>query len=126
MDEPGSSSGSRIRLAWVSSSHQEVREDEEEVIPDVDAPHGEEGEQGYPGGPRDISLLIYYHDHVARRVWEGQADDKIREPRAEIFYLFKPDYQWFNDVVAGSGLGGLCMTEYITISHGMQGAFMER
>src|SRR3954466_13238855 len=44
----------------------------------------------------------------------------------KIFGLFKPEAQWFNDAVRASGLSGLCMTEYTTISHGMQGAFMER
>src|SRR3954465_3043287 len=44
----------------------------------------------------------------------------------KIFGLFKPEAQWFNDAVRGSGLGGLCMTGYTTISHVMQGAFMER
>ncbi|XP_058726271.1 protein MAIN-LIKE 2-like [Vicia villosa] len=44
----------------------------------------------------------------------------------KIFDLFKPHAQWFNDVVVGSGLGGLCMTRYSTISHDMQWAFAER
>src|SRR4051812_42734866 len=44
----------------------------------------------------------------------------------KIFSLFKPTAEWFNDAVRGSGLSGLCMTGYTTISHGMQGAFVER
>ncbi|XP_058734877.1 protein MAIN-LIKE 1-like [Vicia villosa] len=44
----------------------------------------------------------------------------------KIFSLFKPTAGWFNDAVRGSGLSGLCMTCYTTISHGMQGAFVER
>src|SRR3954470_17501091 len=44
----------------------------------------------------------------------------------KIFSLFKPAAQWFNDHVRGSGLSGLCMTRYTTISTGMQGAFVER
>src|SRR3954470_1071809 len=44
----------------------------------------------------------------------------------KIFDLFKPEVQWFNDAVTASGLGGLCMTGHTTISHGMQGAFVER
>ncbi|XP_058733551.1 uncharacterized protein LOC131605181 [Vicia villosa] len=113
MDESGSSSRSMSRVAQVSSFHQEVREDEEEVIPDVNPSHGEEEEEhGYPGGPRDTSLFIYYHDHVARRVWEGQDRLTIKSVNHawKIFDLFKPDDQWFNDVVSGSGLDGLCMT----------------
>src|SRR3954470_14925543 len=81
--EGTSSSGSRSRLARVSSSRQREEEEEEEVpvpyhepegVPDVDPPAGEEDEQedGYPGGPFDTSVLIHYHDHVARRIWEGE------------------------------------------------------
>src|SRR4051812_23280879 len=44
----------------------------------------------------------------------------------KIFSLFKPTAEWFNDAVRGSGLSGLFMTGYTTISHGMQGAFVER
>ncbi|XP_058773042.1 protein MAIN-LIKE 1-like [Vicia villosa] len=44
----------------------------------------------------------------------------------KVFSLFKPTAEWFNDAVRASGLSGLCMTGYSTISHGMQGAFMER
>src|SRR3954463_7965713 len=44
----------------------------------------------------------------------------------KIFSLFKPAAEWFNDHVRGSGLCGLCMTGYTTISTGMQGTFVER
>src|SRR3954468_3990230 len=44
----------------------------------------------------------------------------------KIFSLFKPAAQWFNDAVRGSGLSRPCMTGYTTISHDMQGAFVER
>src|SRR4051812_32218647 len=44
----------------------------------------------------------------------------------KIFGLFKPAALWFNYHVRGSGLSGLCMTGYTTISTGMQGAFVER
>src|SRR3954463_1210474 len=44
----------------------------------------------------------------------------------KIFSLFKPTAEWFNDAVRVSELSGLCMRGYTTISHGMQGAFVER
>src|SRR4051812_39869504 len=44
----------------------------------------------------------------------------------KIFSLFKPTAEWFTDHVRGSGLSGLCMTGYTTISTDMQGAFVER
>ncbi|XP_058783285.1 uncharacterized protein LOC131657960 [Vicia villosa] len=106
----------------------------ENVIPDVDPPVGEEEEQeeqevdSFPGGPFDTSLLIHYQDHVARRIWEGEEREPLKmvNHSRKIFGLFKPAAQWFNDHVRGSGLCGLCMTGYTTISTGMQGAFVER
>src|SRR3954467_2284476 len=80
--EGTSASGSRSRLTRVSSSRQREEEEEEvpvpyheqKGVPDVDPPAGEEDEQedGYPGGPFDTSVLIHYHDHVARQIWEGE------------------------------------------------------
>ncbi|XP_058783219.1 protein MAIN-LIKE 2-like [Vicia villosa] len=109
----GSSSAPRSRLSRPSSSREVSQEDEEEQeeVPEVHPEHDNDAqdaqEGGYPGVSSDMSVLIYYHDHAARHIW----DDEV---------------EWVNDVVAGSGLGGLCCTKYITISHGMQGAFFER
>ncbi|XP_058734878.1 protein MAIN-LIKE 1-like [Vicia villosa] len=123
---------------WASSSRKVVREEEEveeevrhheDDIPDADPPSGEDdAEEDYPGGPTDTSVLIYYHDHVARLVWEEEERPTIKSMNhaRKIFSLLKPQAQWFNNVVAGSGLGELCMTDYSTISHGMQDAFVER
>ncbi|XP_058769605.1 uncharacterized protein LOC131643402 [Vicia villosa] len=113
MDEIGSSSRSRSRLARVSSSRkeeEEVRYQDDQEIPDANPPHGEE-EDGFPGGPRDTSVLISYHEHVARHVWEEEerAALKMVNHARKIFDLFKPEAQWFNDVVTASGLGGLCI-----------------
>ncbi|XP_058775078.1 protein MAIN-LIKE 1-like [Vicia villosa] len=122
MDEAhvGSSSGSRSRLARASSSREAVREEEEideevrhheDDIPDADPPSGEDdAEQAYPGGPTDTS---------------ERATIKFGNHARIIFDLFKSQAQWFNDMVAGSGLGGLCMTGYSTISLSMQGTFAE-
>ncbi|XP_058783694.1 protein MAIN-LIKE 1-like [Vicia villosa] len=132
----GFSSASRSRLSRASSSREkEVREEEElgleeEEIPDVHPEHDKDDaeEEGYAGGPSGTSVLIHYHDHVARRVWEGEERATIKSVNhaRKIFDLFKPQAQWFDDVVAGFGLGGLCMTGYSTISYDMKGAFAER
>ncbi|XP_058749192.1 uncharacterized protein LOC131622180 [Vicia villosa] len=130
-----SSSASRSRLSRTSSSREEeVREEEvgheEEEIADVHPEHDEDdaqdaGEEDYPGGPSDTSMLIFYHDHVARRVWDCEERTTINSVNhaRKIFDLFKPRAQWFNDIVVGSRLGGLCMTRYSIINHDMQGAF---
>lgn len=39
--------------------HQDIRADSVEV-------------HGYPGGPKDCSILKSYGDHVARQIWEGK------------------------------------------------------
>ncbi|XP_058766847.1 protein MAIN-LIKE 1-like [Vicia villosa] len=113
MDEAvpsSSSSRSRSRMARASSSRKD--EEEEEEIPDVHPEHGEDDaeEEGYPGAPTDTSKrpTIKSVNHARK-----------------IFDLFKPHAQWFNDFVAGSRLGGLCMTGYSIINHDMQGAFVE-
>ncbi|XP_058746112.1 protein MAIN-LIKE 2-like [Vicia villosa] len=133
----GSSSVPRSRLSWASSSREVSREEKEvhEEVPDVHLEHNDDGQDdaqdaqdgGYLGGPSDTFVLIYYHDHAARYIWDSneRAPIKFVNHLQKIFNLFKPHAQWFNDVVAGSELSGLCMTEYSTISHGMQGAFAE-
>ncbi|XP_058743160.1 protein MAIN-LIKE 1-like [Vicia villosa] len=139
MDEGTSASESRSRLARVSSSRQREEEEVSEVavsyheaeeVPDVDPPLGEEDEQegGYPGGPSDTSVLISYREHVARPIWEGEEREPLKMVNhgRKVFSLFKPIAEWFNDAVRGSWLSGLCMTGYSTISHDMQGTFVER
>ncbi|XP_058746191.1 uncharacterized protein LOC131640685 [Vicia villosa] len=114
----GSSSGSRGRLTRASFSPEVVREEEEieedvrhheDDIPYANPSSGEDDtEEGYPRGPT----------HTSER-----PTIKSVNHAQKIFSLFKPQAQWFNDVVAGSGLGGLCITDYSTISHDMQGAW---
>ncbi|XP_058784655.1 protein MAIN-LIKE 2-like [Vicia villosa] len=140
----GSSFGLRSRLARASSSreveeeeveeHQkEVEAPEEEGVPEVKAPENDvdvqdDEQEGYLGGPSDTSLLIYYHDHIAQRVWEREERPTIKSVNLswKIFNLFIPQAQWFNNVVVASGLGGLYMTGYSTISHDMQGKYAKR
>ncbi|XP_058750743.1 protein MAIN-LIKE 2-like [Vicia villosa] len=55
------------------------------------------------------------HGEVPKEEVHPEHDDVAQE-----------DTEWFNDVVAGSELGGLCCTIYVTISHAKQGAFAER
>ncbi|XP_058741953.1 protein MAIN-LIKE 2-like [Vicia villosa] len=135
MDESneGSSSAPRSRLFRASSSREVSREEEvvgQEEVPEVHPEHDEDDAQdaeegSFPGGPFDTSLFIFYHDHAARCIWDVEPTIKSVNHSQKILYLFKPQAQWFNDVVAGSGLGGLCMTTYSTISRNMQGDFAE-
>ncbi|XP_058763522.1 uncharacterized protein LOC131636967 [Vicia villosa] len=129
----GSSFALRSRLSQASFS-REVEElvHEEDEVPKVHPEHDEDTqdaqEGGYPGGPSNTSILTYYHDHAARHIWNAEAQMFIKSVShsRKIYDLFKPQAQWFNDVVAGSCLGGLCCTGYVTISHDMQWEFVER
>ncbi|XP_058771909.1 protein MAIN-LIKE 1-like [Vicia villosa] len=138
MDEArtGSSSGLRSRLPQVSSSREVdedvVEEHQEEVkAPEEEGVRREEAQgdedEGYPGGPSDTSRLIWYHEHVARRVWEGErAAIKSVNHARKIFDIEIPEAQWFSDVVVVSGLSGLYMIGYGSVSHRMLGAFFKR
>ena len=44
----------------------------EAVAPQVDPA---DGGDGFPGGPRDTSILISYADHVAYQLWSGEVFD---------------------------------------------------
>ncbi|XP_058758187.1 uncharacterized protein LOC131631411 [Vicia villosa] len=72
----GSSSAPRSRLSRASSS-REVEEvvHEKEEVPEVHPEHEEDDqdaqEGGYPGRPSNTFILIYYHDHAARHIWDG-------------------------------------------------------
>ncbi|XP_058746979.1 serine/threonine-protein phosphatase 7 long form homolog [Vicia villosa] len=88
---------------------------------DVDVQAAQENTK-YPRGASDISILIYYNDHAARHVWEGESVNHTRK----IFDLHHPHEDCLMEAILGSGLVGLCCSGYITISHGMPGAFAER
>ncbi|KAL5147235.1 Protein MAIN-LIKE 2 [Glycine soja] len=36
--------------------------------------------EGFPGGPRDPSILIGFADHVAHSIWSGQGDEQLPPP----------------------------------------------
>ncbi|XP_058773308.1 protein MAIN-LIKE 1-like [Vicia villosa] len=107
---------------------EEVRHHEDDILNADPQSEEDDAEEGYSGGLTDTFVLIYYHDHVARHVWEGEERPTIKSVNhaRKIFSLFKPQARWFNDVVAGRGLGGLCMTGHSSIIHDMQGDFVER
>ncbi|XP_058777353.1 uncharacterized protein LOC131651688 [Vicia villosa] len=125
MDEApaGSSFAPRSRMSRASSSRGFSREEDEEEevhekveVPEVHPEHDDDGQDdapnaldnGYPGGPSDTSVLIYYHNHAARHIWDGETERtpiKSVNHSRKFFNLFKPQAQWFNDVVAGFGLG---------------------
>ena len=54
----------------------DMAEDAPEMTADVQANDGAEGShaddaEGFPGGPRDPSVLTSFADHVAHAIWTG-------------------------------------------------------
>ncbi|CAL5209265.1 unnamed protein product [Lathyrus oleraceus] len=43
----------------------------------------------------------------------------------KILRLYRPKDHWFHNVLKYSGLASICCSGYTTISHGIQGAFVE-
>ena len=54
--------------------HAPIAEDDPVVAADIHAPSADAGDdaEGFPGGPRDPSVLTEYADHVAVSVWNGE------------------------------------------------------
>jgi hypothetical protein len=55
----------------VNSPIEDVAEDEDEDDDDDDGQPPVVPEQGYEGGPSDLSLLHEYHKHRANQIWEA-------------------------------------------------------
>ncbi|KAL5184713.1 hypothetical protein HKD37_17G048374 [Glycine soja] len=70
----------------------DMAEDAPEMTADVQSADGAEGShvdnaEGFPGGPRDPSVLISFADHVAHAVW--------RTPRFEVGVTWEEgDIDW--------------------------------
>ncbi|XP_058774284.1 uncharacterized protein LOC131648547 [Vicia villosa] len=107
-----------------------LKGDAESAVP---LPAGHEDESvpepiWYPGGPIDASLLTWYEDHEARRIWDGDDRDPQRfyNHGRKIAGLAQPNELWFQDVLAASCLKDLCQVGYTMIHNGMLMAFAER
>ncbi|XP_006574273.1 protein MAIN-LIKE 2-like [Glycine max] len=79
-------------------------------------------DEGFPGGPRDPSILTDFAEHVAHSsIWSGQLVshgrkvDKIGRPTPEI-----------EGLIAGTGLSPLIRCSVITTDPGLISAFVER
>ena len=62
-------SARRGRVVIDDEAQAEAVPDIPAVVPQVDA--ADDGD-GFPGGPRDTSVLISYADHVACQLWTGE------------------------------------------------------
>jgi hypothetical protein len=65
--------------ANVAEAEANVAEDEENVAEDEDGDDDGQApvvhEEGYGGGPSDLSLLHEYHKHRANQIWEATSSE---------------------------------------------------
>ena len=59
----------RVGVVIADEAPNEAPVHAEAVAPQVDPA---DGGDGFPGGPRDTSVLISYVDHVACQLWTGE------------------------------------------------------
>ncbi|KAK2421162.1 protein MAIN-LIKE [Trifolium repens] len=128
--------------ANVAEAEVNVAEDEENVAEDEDGDDDGQApvvpEEGYGGGPSDLSLLHEYHKHRANQIWECTNSEapilkKVMRSVAngkKVINLPKLPrtraYDWFWKAIEATGLEGLTRTSYSIIDHGLMTAFAER
>ncbi|XP_058749187.1 protein MAIN-LIKE 1-like [Vicia villosa] len=87
---------------------------------------------GYPGGPSDLSLLVRYQDHVARRLWYGHERGPKKELKVaghgtklqeRVPMNLPPEME---AIVSESGLASLQRTSLTKIDVNLVSAFVER
>ncbi|XP_028217226.1 protein MAIN-LIKE 1-like [Glycine soja] len=83
--------------------------------------------EGFPGGPRDLSVLTEYADHVAASVWSGQErpELKLSSHGWKVHHLGRL-VSAIEDMVAGTGLSPLIACYIDTGDRGLISSFVER
>ncbi|KAL5148734.1 Protein MAIN-LIKE 1 [Glycine soja] len=127
-------SARRLRVHQMTTEGRDMAEDVADMTDDVpeqaaEAPEmradaqgadsgegsdGDDAAEGFPGGPRDPSVLTSFAEHVAHAVWSGQVT-LIGRPVPEI-----------EGLVAATGLSPLIDCSVITGDPGLISAFVER
>ncbi|KAH1214254.1 Protein MAIN-LIKE 2 [Glycine max] len=84
-------------------------------------------DEGFPGGPRDPSVLIGFADHVAHNIWSGQeqADLKLVSHGRKVDKFGRPAAE-IEGMIAATGLDPLIRCSVITTDPGLISAFVER
>ncbi|KAL5164228.1 Protein MAIN-LIKE 1 [Glycine soja] len=129
-------SARRLRAHQMTTEERDMAEDVADMTDDVpeqptEAPEmranaqgadsgegsdGDDAAEGFPGGPRDPSVLTSFAEHVAHAVWSGQRKvTLIGRPVPEI-----------EGLVAATGLSPLIDCSVITDDPGLISTFVER
>ncbi|KAL5133549.1 Protein MAIN-LIKE 1 [Glycine soja] len=109
-----------------------MAEDAPEMIVDVQADDGAEGShaddaEGFPGGPRDPSMLTSFADHVAHAIWIGQERPELKlvSHGRKVILIGRPVLE-IEGLVAATGLSPLIGCSVVTGVLGLIFAFVER
>ncbi|KAL5166081.1 Protein MAIN-LIKE 1 [Glycine soja] len=88
---------------------------------------GDDAAEGFPGGPRDPSVLTSFAEHVAHAVWSGQErpDLKLVSHGRKVTLIGRPVSE-IEGLVAATGLSPLIDCSVITGNPGLISAFVER
>ncbi|KAH1210224.1 Protein MAIN-LIKE 1 [Glycine max] len=133
-------SAHRLRVHQMTAEGRDMAEDVADMTDDVpelaaEAPemragvHGADGgegsdvddaAEGFPGGPRDPSVLTSFAEHVAHAVWSGQ-----ERPDLKLMSHGRPVPE-IEGLVAATGLSPLIDCSVITGDPGLISAFVER
>ncbi|KAH1256845.1 Protein MAIN-LIKE 1 [Glycine max] len=109
-----------------------MAEDAPEMIVHVQADDGAEGShaddaKGFPGGPRDPSMLTSFADHVAHAIWIGQERPELKlvSHGRKVILIGRPVLE-IEGLVAATGLSPLIGCSVVTGVLGLIFAFVER
>ncbi|KAL5193861.1 Protein MAIN-LIKE 1 [Glycine soja] len=94
---------------------------------DIGAQDAADEPEGFPGGPRDPSVLTEYADHVAASVWSEQErpELKLSSHGRKVHNLGRPVLA-IEDMVVGTGLSPLIACSIDTGNRGLISSFVER
>ncbi|KAL5184391.1 Protein MAIN-LIKE 1 [Glycine soja] len=140
-------SARRLRVHQMTTEGRDMAEDVADMTDDVpeqptEAPEmradaqgadsgegsdGDDAAEGFPGGPRDPSMLTSFAEHVAHAVWSGQEhpDLKLVSHGRKVTLIGRPAPE-IEGLVAATGLNPLIDCSVITGDPGLISAFVER
>ncbi|KAH1189803.1 Protein MAIN-LIKE 1 [Glycine max] len=140
-------SARRLRVHQMTTEGRDMAEDVADMTDDVpeqptEAPEmradaqgadsgegsdGDDAAEGFPGGPRDPSVLTSFVEHVAHAVWSGQErpDLKLVSHGRKLTLIGRPVPE-IEGLVAATGLSPLIDCSVITGDPGLISAFVER
>ncbi|XP_006576635.1 uncharacterized protein [Glycine max] len=110
----------------------DIAEDAPEMTADVQGDDGAEGlhaddAEGFPGGPRDPSVLTSFADHVAHAIWSRQERPELKlvSHGRKVTLIGRPVPE-IEGLVGATGLSPLIRCSVVIGDPGLISAFVER